>query len=353
MTQPPDFERVYADQSGYVRRILLRMGIRETDVDDVVQDAFVTIFRLLPGFEGRATLETWLYAVCWRVAAQYHRRVRPRDAGVAIHESSFSIDAEFGAARVMASLEGVEPRDLDVFVLHEIGGLSISELSEMTGKARATLRRHVDRARSTIQRALRRDVSGRTSVVRASRPPRPRADLPRTYVNSDVCIAQHVNTVLVRWRGPSAVEYLEMLFDVLRRAVAETSERLTFISVIEPEAPPPDADGRAVIRRCMEEIGPRLAAAAFLALGAGVFALVPPVINACLFLSRTPINIRFFSDQRLALDWLSPFLTGGATRDGLANQMAEMPRLLDEAELMYGPPVAGRAAGPARAFERK
>jgi RNA polymerase sigma-70 factor (ECF subfamily) len=333
VTASLDFARVYAEQADYVRRLLQRMGIRAADLDDVVQDTFVTIYRLLPGFEGRASLETWLYAVCWRTAARYHRRVKPRDIAAEVSPSSFSIDTEFGAATMMASLEGVEPRDLDVFVLHEIGGLSISELSDLTGQARATLRRHLERARKTIQRKLGQDGIAPTEASRAPLRSSGRCeDVPLVYVTPDVCISQHGNTVLTRWRGPSRTPALQVLFEFLARACRETTDRITYMSIIEPDSPPPDREGRAVVRRCIELAGPRSAAAAFLALGPGVLGIVPPIINAAVFLSRTPMNSRFFSDQRLALQWLSQFVTGGETFESLREHVQGMERLIDEAE---------------------
>lgn len=335
VAQPLDFTRIYSDQADYVRRVLQRMGIRPADLDDMVQDTFVTIYRLLPSFEGRATVETWLYAVCWRIAAQYHRRARPRDFATDVSPSSFSIDGEFSAARMMASLEGVAPRDLDAFVLHEIGGLSISELSEMTGKARATLRRHVDRARKAIKGALRHGMKRDKPAKAASAEPRLASDAPRIFVTPEFCISHQGNTILCRWRGPSSVPALETLYDVLDRAGRETPDLLSFISVVEPDAPPPDRDGRAVIRRCIELIGERVAAAAFLALGPGPFALIPPIINAATFLSRTRINTRFFSDQRLALEWLAQSATDGATFESLTSHAAVMERLIDEAEAAF------------------
>jgi RNA polymerase sigma-70 factor (ECF subfamily) len=348
VTQPLDFTRVYADKADYVRRILQRMGIRPADLDDVVQDTFVTIFRLLPGFEGRAALETWIYAVCWRIAARYHRRTKPRDAVADVPASSFFIDGEVGAARMMASLDGVEPRDLDVFVLHEIGGLSITELSDMTGRARGTLRRHVERAKKAIQRALARSPAEPAKAEPSRlRIPHHAEDAPRIYVTEDVCVSHHGHTVLSRWRGLSHVEALEVLYDFLDRAVREASGRLTYMSIIEPDATPPDREARAAISRCIEISGRHLAAAAFLALGDGVFGLLPPVINAAVFLSRTPINTRFFSNQRLAVEWLSQFATAGTT-ENLMNHVDDMGRLIDQAATARRP--ASSAPPVDRAF---
>ena len=78
MKETLTFDAVYARHIPYVRRVLQQLGVRSGDLDDVVQDTFVAVHRQLPAFEGRAALETWLHAICWRVAAGYHRRARTR-----------------------------------------------------------------------------------------------------------------------------------------------------------------------------------------------------------------------------------------------------------------------------------
>ncbi|MET0386167.1 MAG: RNA polymerase sigma factor, partial [Polyangiales bacterium] len=67
------FDSLYTMYAPLIRRIVAYRGVREADIDDVVQETFVTVHRLLPSFEGRAALATWLHAVAWRVAANYRR----------------------------------------------------------------------------------------------------------------------------------------------------------------------------------------------------------------------------------------------------------------------------------------
>jgi DNA-directed RNA polymerase specialized sigma24 family protein len=57
-----------------MRRTLARRGVRAADLDDVTQEAFLAAHRHLPAFEGRSSLRTWLSAIAWRTAANYHKR---------------------------------------------------------------------------------------------------------------------------------------------------------------------------------------------------------------------------------------------------------------------------------------
>src|ERR1700755_3623145 len=81
MPSSAQLESAYVTYAPAVRRLLLRRGVNESDLDDLVQETFVTVHRLLPSFEGRSSLSTWLHAVAWRVAANHRRRQRRMRVG--------------------------------------------------------------------------------------------------------------------------------------------------------------------------------------------------------------------------------------------------------------------------------
>ena len=136
-----DFVTLYASHAAYVRRILVQRGVRPADLDDLLQDAFITIHRLLPTFEHRSSIETWLYSVTWRIVAHYHRRKRETRASPDVFRDPRDDGSPMlGFERVHSFFAGLDDEHRDLLALHEIGGLSISSLSELTGNARVTIR---------------------------------------------------------------------------------------------------------------------------------------------------------------------------------------------------------------------
>lgn len=69
---------LYRAHAGFVERSLRRAGVPERDVADAAQDVFVVVHRRFAGFEGRASLQTWLYRIAWNVASEYRRRAYRR-----------------------------------------------------------------------------------------------------------------------------------------------------------------------------------------------------------------------------------------------------------------------------------
>src|SRR5262245_43757568 len=70
------FQRYRSD----VTRIAFRVLGPSADIEDVVQEAFVQLFRSLGSYRGEAKFSTWVYRVVSNVARMHLRReqVRPR-----------------------------------------------------------------------------------------------------------------------------------------------------------------------------------------------------------------------------------------------------------------------------------
>lgn len=345
------FEVVYTEHAVYVRRVLQRLGIQPCDLDDVTQDTFVAVHRQLPGFEGRAALETWLHAICWRVAAGYHRRAHIRREIVDATEELGAMPAgAFGdrpdRAQLLAALALLAPDDSDLLALYEVGGLSILELSELTGLARATIRRRLDATRSRLERqlALVRISKGPIVEPAATRAPpaaEPRGPAVVEHATPDYCITRLHDLVFARWRGNSRVPGLEVLSDVMLRAADETPEGITYLSVVEATAGPPDGPARAAHRTLAAKLNTRLRVAVGTTESKALFRLLAPILNACVFLSGAPIKMRFFSDERLAFDYVSQH--SAVTPATLRQQSERMRRRIDAEELRAATSALGRA----------
>ena len=320
-----DFDTVYERHAPYARRVLQRFGVPSSDLDDALQDAFVTIHRLLSGFEGRAKIETWIHAICWRVAAGYRRKLRRAAANPAA-EPAIEIVSELPPAEQLhACLGALDASDRDLLVLHEVGEMSLLSLSELTGKSRDVLRRRIEHARRTLGRTI---AHGPTAGPRLVVDEQKLAELAhhadhREYLCADYGFTRCGHMVMARWRGPkSDLESMAISTKFTLDGALESGDGgFTYFSVIEPGAGPPDEDARLVTAWLMGEVADRLNAIAFVALSPGTRELVPQIANSCAFMSGSQINFRHFVDVEAALEWLAPQTPG-----------ASLPALLEHAE---------------------
>jgi RNA polymerase sigma-70 factor (ECF subfamily) len=317
MPQPTEsFERLYAKHQALVRRLLLERGVPVSDLEDVVQETFVIVHRLLPEFEGRSSIETWLYAIVRRVAAN-HRRKRRAEAGEpSVEMPDDEVDEpSLIPERVFESLSQVDDDSRDLLALHEIGGISISSLAEMTGNARATIRERLSRGEASLTRALTRRNEKpaqegwlETLTARFEHPPAP---IPpgelRVMPCKKTCISTLGNVVIAMWRGPASNEALQVVIENMIAIAHAYPEGMRYLCVVEGTSTPPTREGRAMITWVAKKLGTRVKAAGSAVEGAGLMSLVPALMNTCLFLARSPVNQRFFRDLDTTLEWMAQY----------------------------------------------
>lgn len=141
----PTFEETYDKHFDFVWRSVRRLGVNEAAVDDVVQETFLVVHRRLAEFEGRSSINTWLFGILIRVARDHRRHVR-RKAPHTLHVEA-SVDPETLTARadqsphenamkteavqtLHAILDELDDDKREVFILAELEQLTAPEIAE-------------------------------------------------------------------------------------------------------------------------------------------------------------------------------------------------------------------------------
>ncbi|MBL8532121.1 MAG: sigma-70 family RNA polymerase sigma factor [Hyphomonadaceae bacterium] len=153
------FAGLVAAHQQAVRGFLRRYTGHWADADDIAQEAFVTAWRKLDRFEGRAGFRSWVCGVGYRIARdarRTHQRDGARDAAwsterEAAGEAAASIEDRLALAAAMATLP--EPQRAAVALcLGE--GFSHPEAADILGLPLGTVKSHVTRGRERLLRAL-------------------------------------------------------------------------------------------------------------------------------------------------------------------------------------------------------
>lgn len=158
--------QLFHDQRVRVHRTLYRILGSNTDMEDLVQDVFLEVFRSLDRFRGEARLSTWIARITTRVAMHFIGRRKP--AAQSLDAMSVEARAEGPSAerialareaaeRLYRALDRVEPAHRVAFALHVIEGLPLREVADMTESSLVATKSRVWRARREIERRARRD----------------------------------------------------------------------------------------------------------------------------------------------------------------------------------------------------
>ena len=139
------------------------LGANDPDVEDVVQQAFLAALDGASKFDGRSSVQTWLFGIVTRRALDA-ARARYRRQRFARFVSALGFQGEHSAPADSAYHAGAEaerllavlpPLQRTVFVLHDVEGYTFAEISGLIDVGISTLHGRLIAARKRLD-ALQR-----------------------------------------------------------------------------------------------------------------------------------------------------------------------------------------------------
>jgi RNA polymerase sigma-70 factor, ECF subfamily len=145
-----------------LRRRLGRLCQRHADIDDLVQETYLRVWRGLPRFRGESTLTTWMTRIAVNVSRNW---ARSRTPTVSLEECKRAESAPYSEghdAAVMRayeqSLARLSPEQRAVFELHETQGMSYQEIASVLNCPIGTVMSRLHRARARLLDLLREQI---------------------------------------------------------------------------------------------------------------------------------------------------------------------------------------------------
>jgi RNA polymerase sigma-70 factor (ECF subfamily) len=164
------FRRHQLNVSRVIARMLgepSRQHRHVAELEDLVQDVFVQVYRSLGTFRGNAKVTTWLYRIAVNVVLMHRRSARSRpvfcpddDTVTPVSPEPIADDELVRNANVHALyrlLAQLSEKKRTVYILHEIEGLSAAEVAEIVGAPVLTVRTRLYYARRELIALLRED----------------------------------------------------------------------------------------------------------------------------------------------------------------------------------------------------
>jgi RNA polymerase sigma-70 factor (ECF subfamily) len=157
------------------RAFAIAMGLvrDENDARELVQEAFLRVYRGLDAFQGKSSFFTWLYRIVSNLAIDLMRKPGRKDAELQEGQSSVDEEDEFPlvsridgadpldvmrrqeiAGRIQAALDALPPYHRGVILMREVEGMSYEEMAQTMGVSKGTIMSRLFHARQKLQRAL-------------------------------------------------------------------------------------------------------------------------------------------------------------------------------------------------------
>lgn len=160
------FEELFRTIRSDVYRIAVRTVGPDSELDDIVQAAFLEIFRSVHKFKGKSKFSTWMYRVVANVSLQHLRKRKTTPSPVDVGELANDLVSPNANPEVHSQqrerikvvreiLKDMAPKKRMVFLLHEVEGLTPDEIAVSVGSSRFTVKSRLFYARKEFYRKIR------------------------------------------------------------------------------------------------------------------------------------------------------------------------------------------------------
>jgi RNA polymerase sigma-70 factor (ECF subfamily) len=156
--------------------LISRLIRRQSDVEDVAQEAFVRAYRALGTFRGDAQFGTWLYRIVYNTCLdRREQQVRrdEREMQVGTNEEDEDrlaampdtdsplpdqvLEAQDMRSRLAAHIEALPPHFQAVLTLYYYEQKSYEEIAKILDQPLNTIKVHIHRAKAHLKKALLQD----------------------------------------------------------------------------------------------------------------------------------------------------------------------------------------------------
>lgn len=163
-------------------RVARNLVPSDEDAQDLVQDAFMRVFRNLERFDFSHAFSTWLYRIVTNLAIDLLRKRRPtysttgpdEDEGdpdivdEGVEDPSAALLREETVGEVQACLDSLAPHFQSALVLRELEGLPCNEIADIVGATHVTVRWRLHRGRKLFQEEWERRERDQESSLPAN-----------------------------------------------------------------------------------------------------------------------------------------------------------------------------------------
>jgi RNA polymerase sigma-70 factor (ECF subfamily) len=167
--RPANAGEVYRSHANFVWVTLQRMGVRESDREDVFQDVFIVVHQRLHTYDPAVKLGAWLFGICLRVVSNYRRnawrRVETGQDGTlearaqppeTAHNPDDNLAEREARARLQAILDEMDVEKRAVIVMFEIEELACDEIASILGVPVGTVYSRIHAAHAQFEKVLAR-----------------------------------------------------------------------------------------------------------------------------------------------------------------------------------------------------
>lgn len=175
---PETLAQIYDEHFDFVWRNARRLGVSEASADDVTQDVFMIVQRRMATYDGRASIQAWIFGILVRVVSTHrrsHRRKGARNVSLdedlevsgavcaSPHEAPVAQLERAERTRVLARLlDELDEDKRALLILSELEEWTLREIAELYGSNINTIYSRLRAAKRAFERAYQQAHAGQS-----------------------------------------------------------------------------------------------------------------------------------------------------------------------------------------------
>jgi RNA polymerase sigma-70 factor (ECF subfamily) len=162
------FKMLVEQHQSYAYTLAFRLLWQRQDAEDIVQEAFVRVWRHIGKFDLQKKFTTWLYQIvirlCYDSLRARKRKTRifqddKPDADAFVPSENGDQNRE-KLQQLLTAVETLSPKQKLVFTLRDLHDFSIDQVASLTGLSTGSIKTNLYHARKTIRNQLTSDEVG-------------------------------------------------------------------------------------------------------------------------------------------------------------------------------------------------
>lgn len=150
-------KQLYKSLLPYLTTVVKRYLFHQADLEDVLQEAFIRIFKYMPSFDARkAAFKTWASRITINACRQRNdknRKAATEELITEIHEPIMAVDFSSSSSeeKIIRWLKKMPADFFEVFNLFVIDGFSHAEISKVLQISESLSRKRLSRGRAWVK----------------------------------------------------------------------------------------------------------------------------------------------------------------------------------------------------------
>jgi len=159
------FRRLVERYQGFAYSLAFRFTCEAGSAEDIVQEAFIRVWKNLSRYRAEVKFSTWLYTIVTNRCLDYLRSRQGRSRRHTVDEQHLrttagtqDTDSELNRQELLAAIlqlaDALSPKQRAVFILRDLEGLPVEEVGDILSMSAGNIKSNLHHARSFIRSKL-------------------------------------------------------------------------------------------------------------------------------------------------------------------------------------------------------